>query len=153
MHGERSVVSSAEKDQGDASERGLGFDREDSAMSRGRDAKDGNEESEGTGEIGRVEGRSGRFDWALGRVRGGKGAKKRKGLVDVIVKEWDKCHASGIHSLGWRYFAVGDLSSLLTVKTLTGMTTDVYPRENCIAPAIVLIVWTTNTKNRCAREG
>jgi hypothetical protein len=37
------------------------------------------------------------------------------------------------------------------VKTLTGMTTDVYPRENCIAPAIVLIVWTTNTKNRCAR--
>jgi len=41
---------------------------------------------------------------------------------------------------------VGELSSLLTVKTLTGMTTDVYPRENCIAPAIVLIVWTTNTK-------
>ena len=26
------------------------------------------------------------------------------------------------------------------------MTTDVYPRENCIAPAIVFIVWTTNTK-------
>jgi hypothetical protein len=25
------------------------------------------------------------------------------------------------------------------------MTTDVYPRENCIAPAIALIVWTTNT--------
>ena len=38
-------------------------------------------------------------------------------------------------------------------ETLTGMTTDVYPREKCIAPAIVLIVWTTNTKNRCAREG
>ena len=35
----------------------------------------------------------------------------------------------------------------MTVKTLTGMTTDVYPRENCIAPAIILIVWTTNTKN------
>ena len=34
-------------------------------------------------------------------------------------------------------------SSLLTVKTLTGMTTDVYSRENCMAPAIVLIVWTT----------
>ena len=34
----------------------------------------------------------------------------------------------------------------LTVKTLTGMTTNVYPRENCIAPAIVFIVWTTNTK-------
>ena len=33
------------------------------------------------------------------------------------------------------------LSSLLTVKTLTGMTTDVYPRENCIAPAIVLEVY------------
>ena len=48
----------------------------------------------------------------------------------------------------------GEFSSyLLTVKTLTGMTTDVYPRENCIAPAIALIVWTTNTKNRCAREG
>ena len=41
---------------------------------------------------------------------------------------------------------IGKLSSLLTVKTLTGMTTDVSPRENCIAPAIVLIVWTTNTK-------
>jgi hypothetical protein len=41
----------------------------------------------------------------------------------------------------------------LTVQTLTGMTTDVYPRENCIAPAIALILWTTNTKNRCAREG
>jgi len=36
----------------------------------------------------------------------------------------------------------GKLSSLLTVKTLTGMTTDVYPRENCIAPAMVFIVWT-----------
>ena len=36
-----------------------------------------------------------------------------------------------------------ELSSLLTVKTLlTGMTTDIYPRENCIAPAIVFIVWT-----------
>ena len=33
------------------------------------------------------------------------------------------------------------------VKTLTGMTTDVCPREHCIAPAIALIVWTTNTKN------
>jgi hypothetical protein len=43
--------------------------------------------------------------------------------------------------------------ALLTVQTLTGMTTDVYPRENCIAPAIALILWTTNTKNRCAREG
>ena len=29
------------------------------------------------------------------------------------------------------------------------MTTDVYPRENCIALAIVLIVWTTDTKNGC----
>ena len=59
-------------------------------------------------------------------------------------------HCAGIKS-GDRNFR--ELSSLLTVKTLTGMTTDVYPRENCIAPAIVLIVWTTNTKNRCAREG
>ena len=39
----------------------------------------------------------------------------------------------------------------MTVKSLTGMTTDVYPRENCIAPAIVLIVWTTNTKKIDAR--
>ena len=35
-----------------------------------------------------------------------------------------------------RLVVVGKLSSLLTVKTLTGMTTDVYPRENCIAPAM-----------------
>jgi hypothetical protein len=34
--------------------------------------------------------------------------------------------------------AIGELSSLLTVKTLTGMTTDVYPRENCIAPVLGL---------------
>ena len=27
------------------------------------------------------------------------------------------------------------------------MTTDVYPRENCIAPAMVFIVWTTDTTN------
>jgi len=45
------------------------------------------------------------------------------------------------------HYRLCELSSLLTVKTLTGMTTDVYPRENCIAPAIVLIVWTTDTKN------
>ena len=33
------------------------------------------------------------------------------------------------------------------------MTTDVtLIRKNCIAPAIALIVWTTNTKNKCARE-
>ena len=37
--------------------------------------------------------------------------------------------------------------ALLTVQTLTGMTTDVYPRENCIAPAMVFIVWTTDTTN------
>jgi hypothetical protein len=37
----------------------------------------------------------------------------------------------------------------LTVKTLTGiMTTDVYPRENCIAPAIVFIIWTRVSKRR-----
>jgi hypothetical protein len=44
-------------------------------------------------------------------------------------------------------FSLFELSSLLTVKTLTGMTTDVYPRENCIAPAMVFIVWTTDTTN------
>ena len=34
-----------------------------------------------------------------------------------------------------------------------GVTTDVYPRDNCIAPDIVFIVWTTNTKSACARVG
>ena len=34
-----------------------------------------------------------------------------------------------------------------------GMTTDVYPRENCIAPDIAFIVGTTNTKSACARVG
>ena len=28
-----------------------------------------------------------------------------------------------------------------------GMTTDVYHRDNCIAPDIAFIVWTTNTKS------
>ena len=37
------------------------------------------------------------------------------------------------------FLCFGELSSLLTVKTLTGMTTDVYPRENCIAPAMVFV--------------
>ena len=46
-----------------------------------------------------------------------------------------------------RRLLLRELSPLLTVKiTITGMTTDAYPRENCIGPAIVLIVWTTNTK-------
>lgn len=111
MHGERSVVSSAEKDQGDASERGLGFDREDSAMSRGRDAKDGNEESEGTGEIGRVEGRSGRFDWALGRVRGGKGAKKWKGLSTLLSR-------SGTSAMRLEFTVSGGGTLLLVILAL-----------------------------------
>ena len=34
-----------------------------------------------------------------------------------------------------------------------GMTTDVYPRDNCIAPDIAFIVWTTNTTSACARVG
>ena len=51
----------------------------------------------------------------------------------------DICFGQGLYCF--------ELSSLLTVKTLTGMTTDVYPRENCIAPAMVFIVWTTDTKN------
>ena len=32
-----------------------------------------------------------------------------------------------------------------------GMTTDVYHRDNCIAPDIAFIVWTTNTKSARAR--
>ena len=38
----------------------------------------------------------------------------------------------------------------MTVKNAdeaTGVATDVYPRENCIAPAIVFIVWATDTKH------
>ena len=46
----------------------------------------------------------------------------------------------------------GESDALLTVSDRHE--TDVYPpRENCIAPASALIVWTTNTKNKCAREG
>ena len=46
----------------------------------------------------------------------------------------------------------GESDALLTVSDRHE--TDVYPpRENCIAPATALIVWTTNTKNKCAREG
>jgi hypothetical protein len=57
------------------------------------------------------------------------------------VREFITRHtAYNKHDTGWAKGAP------LTMKTLTGMTTDVYPRENCIAPAIVLIVWTTNTK-------
>ena len=40
-----------------------------------------------------------------------------------------------------------------SVLMAKGMTTDVYPRDNCIAPDIVFIVWTTNTKSACARVG
>jgi hypothetical protein len=35
----------------------------------------------------------------------------------------------------------------LNLPKRSGMTTDVYPRENCIAPAMVFIVWTTDTTN------
>ena len=57
------------------------------------------------------------------------------------VREFITRHtAYNKHDTGWAKGAP------LTMKTLTGMTTDVYLRENCIAPAIVLIVWTTNTK-------
>ena len=40
-----------------------------------------------------------------------------------------------------------------SVLMAKGVTTDVYPRDNCIAPDIVFIVWTTNTKSACARVG
>jgi hypothetical protein len=48
----------------------------------------------------------------------------------------------------------GEFSSLLTVKTLTGMTTDVYPRENCIAPGELRFNGENNDNrhdNRCLR--
>ena len=53
------------------------------------------EEIEDMWDTGRVEGQYGSFDWAKGRIRRGKGAKKRKELVGVMVKEWDKCQAAG----------------------------------------------------------
>ena len=34
----------------------------------------------------------------------------------------------------------GEISSLLTVKTLTGMTTDVYPREALLVNLAVLLI-------------
>ena len=37
------------------------------------------------------------------------------------------------------YSHLVELSSLLMVKTLTGMTTGVYPRENCIAQLAVAV--------------
>ena len=43
--------------------------------------------------------------------------------------------------------------SRVSVNLAKGMTTDVYPRDNCIAPDIAFIVWTTNTKSACARVG
>ena len=48
----------------------------------------------------------------------------------------------------------GESSSLLTLKTLQARQRGCPPPgELHIAPAIALIVWTTDTKNRCAREG
>jgi hypothetical protein len=73
---------------------------EDSAMSDGGEFENGKEEIEGMWDAGRVEGQSGSFDWAKGRVRRGKGAKKRKELVGVMVQEWGKCQAAGVlHSV------------------------------------------------------
>ena len=55
----------------------------------------------------------------------------------------------------------GEFSFYYSVLMAKGITTDVYPRDNCIAPDIALIhvhvhvhvVWTTNTKSACARVG
>jgi len=56
------------------------------------------------------------------------------------------------YKVRWFIF-LSELSSLLTVKTLSNRHDNgVYPRENCIAPAIVLIVWTTNTIPAEVRE-
>ena len=42
--------------------------------------------------------------------------------------------------------------ALYSILMANGMTTDVYQhRDNCIAPDIALIVWTTNTKSARAR--
>ena len=72
-------------------------------MSDGGEVEDEKEEIEGMWETGRVEGQSGSFDWAKGRVRGGKGAKKRKELVGVMVKEWDKCQERPGLGPGWGF--------------------------------------------------
>jgi hypothetical protein len=93
--GGRGVGSSAGGGQCDTSERVDAPGSGGSAMSDGGDVEDEKEEIEGMWETGRVEGQSGSFDWAKGRVRGGRGAKKRKELVGVMVKEWDKCQAAG----------------------------------------------------------
>jgi hypothetical protein len=44
----------------------------------------------------------------------------------------------------WRSRAFSDVDSNHNGHDVT---TDVYPRENCIAPAMVFIVWTTDTTN------
>ena len=38
-----------------------------------------------------------------------------------------------------------------TLSMAAGTTTDVHLRENCIAPDIAFLVWTTNPKGACAR--
>jgi hypothetical protein len=40
-------------------------------------------------------GRKGRFDWVQNGYEKGKGAKKRKGLVEVIIAGWDESDAAG----------------------------------------------------------
>ena len=89
---------------------------------------------------------SAHFQHQLTKYDVGKGQVEGGGVVTALYWTATIIFAVCVFAVTQVIGAFGKLSSLLTVKTLTGMTTDVYPRENCIAPAIVLIVWTTNTK-------
>ena len=93
--GGRGVGSSSGGGQCDTSARGDAPVSEGSTRSDGGELDDVEEEIEDMWDTGRVEGQYGSFDWAKGRIRRGKGAKKRKELVGVMVKEWDKCQAAG----------------------------------------------------------
>ena len=48
-------------------------------------------------------------------------------------------------------FPVKDSKLCYSILMANGMTTDVYHRDNCVAPDIAFIVWTTNTKSARAR--
>ena len=102
--GERGVVSRVEDGQGDTSKRGAGLGREDtgSAMSKGSDAEDEEEGSEGMGEIGRVEVQSSKFDWARGRGFG-EAKEPRRGRNWSTL--WSRSGTNAMRlelSLGWR---------------------------------------------------
>jgi hypothetical protein len=70
------------------------------------------------------------FLGALPSCRGGVGELGNR-LVDIAHSRTALCLLFVVLVVRTPPFFC-ERSSLLTVKTLTGMTTDVYPRENCI---------------------